>query len=112
MPASPLLALATGNFTNADAAAITVPANQIWEVQNIYIQQPAGSVAKNVLIGTGTTATAVNVKISRTLAAGQYAENIYCPIALVAAATLNISESVAANTELTYLIEGYKTLLA
>lgn len=110
--ATELIELAKGNFTNADAAAITVPAGQAWEVRNIFVQQPTGAVAKVLLIGIGTTATAVNVKISRSLAAGQYSENISAPIALAAAATLNLSESVAANTELTYLIEGFKRLLA
>lgn len=111
MASSPLLMLATGNFTDTDAAAITVPANQLWEIRTIYIQQPTAGVAKVAQIATGTTGTPVNVKVSRTLAAGQYSEAIFAPIALVAAATLNIKQSVAANTELTYLIEGYKTLL-
>lgn len=112
MAQAPLIPLASGNFTDTDAAVITVPANQIWEVKNILIQQPTAGVPKVAQIGLGTTATAANVKLSRTLLAGQYSENIFVPIGLVAGATLNLKQSVAANTELTYLVEGYKTLLA
>jgi hypothetical protein len=109
--ATELTQLATGNFTDTDAAAITVPAGQAWEVRYIHIQQPVGAVAKVAQVGLGTTGTAVNVKVSRSLAAGQYHEPVFAPIALAAAATLNVKQSVAANTELTYLIEGYKRIL-
>lgn len=109
--ATELIQLASGTFTTTSAAAITVPAGQAWEVRNIFISQPVGAVAKVASIGLGTQATPANVKISRSLAAGQYSENISAPIALPAAGTLDVLAS-AGTTELTYLIEGYKRLLA
>jgi hypothetical protein len=108
-----LLQLAVGTVTTTSVAVITVPANQIWEVRNIFIQQPSTAVLKTVAIGRGTLTTVADADaiISRSLAAGIYSENISCPIALAAAATLDMLVS-AGTTELTYCVEGYKTLLA
>lgn len=106
-----LLELATGTVTTSDVAVITVPASQLWEVRTITIAQPAAAVLKTFSLGRGTTATAANVKAARSLAAGIYSEVIAIPIALVAAQTLNMVVS-AGTTELTYTVQGYKTLLA
>lgn len=103
-----LVELAKGSVTTSDAAVITVPASQLWEVRSIAIFQPAAAVLKVWTVGLGTTATAVNVKLGRSLAAGFYSEVISFPCALDPTDTLNMVVS-AGTTELTYLIEGYKT---
>ncbi len=106
-----LLELASGTVTTSDVAVITVPASQLWEIRSITIAQPAAAVLKTWSLGRGTTATAANVKFARALAAGVYAEVIFIPLALVAAQTLNMVVS-AGTTELTYTVQGYKTLIA
>ncbi len=106
-----LLELASGTVTTTDAAVITVPASQLWEVRSITIAQPAAAVLKTWSLGRGTTATAANVKAARSLAAGLYSEVIFIPLALVATQTLNMVVS-AGTTELTYTVQGYKKLLA
>ncbi len=108
-----LLELGKGTITTTSVAAITVPANQLWEVRNIFIQQPTTAVAKVVAIGRGTLTTVADADaiVSRNWVAGQQAENVFAPIALVAGATLDVLVS-AGTTEVTYCIEGYKTLLA
>lgn len=108
-----LLELAKGTVTTTSVAVITVPASQLWEVRTIYIQQPSTGVLKTFAVGRGTLTTVADADavISRSIAAGIYSEIIHCPIALVAAATLDLLVS-AGTTELTYLVEGYKTLLA
>lgn len=106
-----LLELASGTVTTSNVAVITVPASQIWEVRSVTIAQPTTGVAKNFLLGRGTTATAANVKFQRAVPAGVYGEVIFIPLALVAAQTLDMTVS-AGTTELTYTVQGYKTLLA
>jgi hypothetical protein len=112
MPASPLLELAKGTLTTTSVALITVPANQLWEVKNIYLQQPTTAGAKVIAIGRGTLTTVADADavISRNWVAGLQSENVFAPLALAAAATLDGIVS-AGTTEVTYLIEGYKTLL-
>jgi hypothetical protein len=106
-----LLELASGTVTTSDVAVITVPASQIWEVRSITIAQPSTGALKTFSLGRGTTATAANVKFSRAIPAGVYGEVIFIPLALVAAQTLNMVVS-AGTTELTFTVQGYKTLLA
>lgn len=110
--ATELLELAKGTITTTSVAVITVPANQAWEVRTIYIQQPTTAAAKVVAIGRGTLTTVADADcvISRNWIAGLQSEVIFCPIALVAAATLDMLVS-AGTTEVTYLVEGYKRLL-
>lgn len=103
--------LATGTVTTTSAAVITVPAGQLWKVQAITIQQPQSAVAKTFSVGTGTQATAANVKLSRAILAGQYSEVIHVPFTLAAAATLDMIVS-AGTTELTYTVQGTKELVA
>lgn len=110
--AQQLLELAKTTITTTSVAIITVPANQIWEVQNIFVAQPSTGVAKEVVIGRGTLTTAADTDgiIRRNWAAGIQSENIYAPIALIAAATLDVIASLGTG-EATVAVYGYKTLL-
>lgn len=108
--ANPLVQLAKVTATLADVAIITVPANQYWEIQNIFVAQPTTGVAKVVSFGRGTTATAANVFLARSWAAGIQSENIYAPLGLNAADTLNLVASAGVN-EAVILVEGFKTYL-
>lgn len=111
--AQQLLQLGKGTLTTTTAPLITVPAGQIWEVRNIFLQQPTTAVAKVVAIGRGglTTVADADAIISRNWVAGQQSENVFAPIGLGATDTLDGIVS-AGNNEVTYCIEGYKTLLA
>jgi hypothetical protein len=104
--------LGTGTVTTTDAAIVAaVPSGQLHKVQYITIQQPAGSTAKVLKIGTGTTATAANVKLTRSIPAGFYSEVILAPFTLAAAATLNAVVDTG-TTELSYSVQGTKDLVA
>jgi len=103
--------LATGTVTTTSAAAFTVPAGQVWKVSAITIQQPAAAVLKTLSVGTGTQATAANIKLSRVIPAGQYSEVIFVPFTVAAAGTIDVLVS-AGTTELTYSIQGSKELVA
>lgn len=104
------LTLATGTITTADAAAITVPAGQIWEITSITTQQPGTGVAKVVQIGFGTTATAANVKWNVNFAAGLGKDIFYPGWSLQPAATLNVVAS-AGTTECVYTVNGLKHVI-
>lgn len=102
--------LATGTITTTSAAAFTVPTGQVWKVQSITIMQPAAAVAKIVSMGTGTQATAANIKIQRTIT-GAYSEVIFPNMAVTAAGTFDVLAS-AGTTEVSYSIHGTKDLVA
>lgn len=103
--------LATGTVTTSNVAVITVPSGQIWKVTAITIAQPSAAVLKTFTVGTGTQATAANVKLARAVPAGTYSEVIFVPFTLAAAATLDMIVS-AGTTELTYTVQGTKELVA
>lgn len=102
------LTLASGAVDTTDEAVITVPAGEVWEITSITFSQPSTGLAKKIRLGFGTTATAINVKYTIDMPAGEYAAPVFYPSwALVAAATLNLSAS-ADDDVATYVVSGYK----
>lgn len=103
--------LATGTITTTSAAAFTVPAGQVWRIASITLMQPAAAVAKVISMGTGTQATAANIKIQRTYAAGAQSEILFPGFVVAAAGTFDVLAS-AGTTECTYSLHGTKDLVA
>lgn len=103
--------LASGTITTTSAAAFTVPSGQVWRINTITLMQPAAAVAKVVSLGSGTQATAANIKIQRTYAAGAQSEILAPAFVVAAGGTFDVLAS-AGTTECTYSIHGVKDLVA
>jgi hypothetical protein len=104
--------LATGTFTTVDVAIVAaVPSGQLFKSNFLTIQQPAGSTAKLLKIGRGTTATAANVKLTFDIPAGKYSAVLPLPFALPAGATLNGIVDTG-TTELSFTVQGTKDIVA
>jgi copper(I)-binding protein len=104
--------LAAGQFTTSDAVALTVPAGQVWRAVTITITQASASDTKTCLIGTGTTATAANVRLRQLLTTGTDQTFILAPnLGLVAGATLNVAAN-GTTLQANYTINGTKDLVA
>jgi hypothetical protein len=103
--------LASGTVTTSNVAVITVPAGQVWKVNFITVQQPTGSTAKLFRVGRGTTATAANVKMAKSVPAGLFSDVYPAPFTLSAGQTLDLIVD-AGTTELTYTVQGTKDIVA
>lgn len=86
-----ITALGSQAVTTANATlGIAVPTGQVWRITAVNVQQPAAGDAKVVQLAIGTTATAVNIKRSYSLAAGVAVAQDFPQLVMVAADQVNV----------------------